>query len=158
LRAIPCDCPGARLGTDGGAAHWHMTGDGPEPVCNAGGGAGPCCDAPSWPACRDCPHYPPVSRVLDEMDEARPADAPAPGLLGPVEEVEECQIDAFLSGDPEWWRVGAMDQRFARGPGGGWVAADLMAVDTPGDAPVDTPVEAGEGALDAPGAEFSAEG
>lgn len=127
LAAIPCDCPGAQHGTDGGRPHWRMGAHGPEPVSN-GDGRGPCCDDPRWPACSACPHYPPVSRLLDEMEAARPADAPPPAALGPLEEVEECQVDAFLSDDPEWWRVGAMHQRYCRAPDGEWYPADAPEV------------------------------
>jgi hypothetical protein len=120
LRAIPCDCPGARHGTDGGALHWRMTGAGPQPVCNFEGEEGPCCDTPEWPACRDCPHLPPVARAMGEMEEARPADAPPLRDLGPRYEVEEYQLEAFQAGDPAWWRIGEGGQRFALAKDGGW--------------------------------------
>lgn len=72
---LACDCVGARYGTDEGAPHYRMGADGPEPVVNTEG-EGPCCDRPRWPECRDCPHYPPLMRVLEGMDEDRPEDAP----------------------------------------------------------------------------------
>ena len=65
----PCDCVGARHGTDRGQVHYRRGADGLEPVVNVGAG-GPCCDTPRWPDCRACPHYPPVDRMLDEMAEA----------------------------------------------------------------------------------------
>ena len=65
----PCDCVGARHGTDRGQPHYRRGADGLEPVVNVGAG-GPCCDTPRWPDCRACPHYPPVDRMLDEMAEA----------------------------------------------------------------------------------------
>ena len=65
----PCDCVGARHGTDRGQVHYRRGAEGLEPVVNVGAG-GPCCDTPRWPDCRACPHYPPVDRMLDEMAEA----------------------------------------------------------------------------------------
>ena len=65
----PCDCVGARHGTDRGKLHYRRGAEGLEPVVNVGAG-GPCCDTPRWPDCRACPHYPPVDRMLDEMAEA----------------------------------------------------------------------------------------
>lgn len=70
----PCDCPGAEHGADRGRPHWEMTADGPAPVVNGGEGTGPCCDAPRWPECRDCVHYPEVERLLSEMEEAEAAE------------------------------------------------------------------------------------
>ena len=69
LAAMPCDCSGARHGTDGGRPHWRMAADGPEPVSNPGGHYAVCCDHPRWPECRDCPHFPPVDRALHELEE-----------------------------------------------------------------------------------------
>ncbi|WP_324260962.1 hypothetical protein U4960_12505 [Altererythrobacter sp. H2] len=71
LAAMPCDCPGARHGTDGGQPHWRMTAQGPEPVSNPGGHYAVCCDYPRWPQCRACPHFPPVDRAEHEREEAR---------------------------------------------------------------------------------------
>jgi hypothetical protein len=65
----PCDCVGARHGTDRGQPHYRRGAEGLEPVVNVGAG-GPCCDTPRWPDCRACPHYPPVDRMLDELAEA----------------------------------------------------------------------------------------
>ncbi|UIP08121.1 hypothetical protein LY632_06925 [Erythrobacter sp. SDW2] len=124
LAAIPCDCPGAQLGTDRGAPHWRMGAGGPEPVCNSDG-RGPCCADPRWPDCRDCPHYPPVDRLEHAMAEARPADAPELWRLGEERAVEACQVEAFLAGDSEWWRVGADQVRYRRdGEDGGWYPED----------------------------------
>ena len=69
----PCDCPGAEHGADRGRPHWEMTADGPAPVVNVGEGTGPCCDAPRWPECRDCVHFPAVERMLSELEEAEAA-------------------------------------------------------------------------------------
>ena len=71
----PCDCIAARNGTDGGRPHYRMGKDGFEPVLSAKG-EGPCCGEPRWPSCRACPHYPPVARLLNEMEDRRPLDAP----------------------------------------------------------------------------------
>ncbi|MEW4447673.1 hypothetical protein [Qipengyuania sp. JC766] len=43
----------------------------------------------------------------DEMDAKRPPHAPRLSALGDADEVFECQAEAFLAGDPEWWRVGS---------------------------------------------------
>lgn len=71
LAAMPCDCPGARHGTDGGRPHWRMGAQGPEPVSNPGGHYALCCDDPRWPECRECLHFPPVARAEHELAEAR---------------------------------------------------------------------------------------
>ncbi len=97
-----CDCAGARHGTDRGQKHYRRGAQGPEPVINVAG-EGPCCDAPDWPQCRDCPHYPPVGRILREMEEARPAGAPAPHEQGNGAAVEGVQIEAFCAGLAQWW-------------------------------------------------------
>lgn len=123
LAAIPCPCPGAVHGTDGGRPHWRMTAQGPEPVCNLDG-SGPCCEKPEWPECRDCPHYSPVMRVIETLDEARPADAPRPHELGRSDLVEEAQYAAFEAGVPDWWRRGEGGLLYAPGPGGLWLPAD----------------------------------
>ena len=68
--ALACTCVGAAHDGGGGAAHWRMGASGPEPVPNVGG-EGPCCEAPRWPECRACPHYPAVERMLQEMEEAQ---------------------------------------------------------------------------------------
>ena len=100
----PCDCVGA--GEDGGgSAHWRMGAKGPEPVANTCGD-GPCCDDPDWPECRACPHFPAGERVVREMEEARPEDAPDPQWMGTLSEVDECQTSAFIAGDADWWRYG----------------------------------------------------
>ena len=122
----PCDCIGARLGTDRGQPHYRVGPEGWEPVCNVGethdGEYALCCAAPSWPECRECPHYPAVSRLIEEMDEARPADAPAmEELSGNEFEVEECQMAAFEAGDEDWWRYGADWALHARNAAGVWV-------------------------------------
>ena len=119
LRAIPCDCPGARHGTDRGAPHWRMGAGGPQPVCNTGGG-GPCCADPRWPDCRDCPHYPPVDRLEYAMADARPADAPDLWRLGEERAVEAAQLMAFEMGDPAWWRTGAEGERYGQDEDGHW--------------------------------------
>ena len=98
----PCDCVGARHGTDRGQQHYRRGAQGPEPVINVAG-EGPCCDAPDWPQCRDCPHYPPVGRILREMEEDRPAGAPAPHEQGNGAAVEGVQIEAFCAGLEQWW-------------------------------------------------------
>lgn len=98
----PCDCAGARHGTDRGQQHYRRGAQGPEPVINVAG-EGPCCDAPDWPQCRDCPHYPPVGRILREMEEDRPAGAPAPHEQGNGAAVEGVQIEAFCAGLAQWW-------------------------------------------------------
>lgn len=98
----PCDCVGARFGTDRGQKHYRRGAQGPEPVPNIAG-EGPCCDAPDWPECRDCPHYPPLVRILREMEEDRPADAPAPHQQGDAETVEGVQFEAFCAGLAQWW-------------------------------------------------------
>lgn len=82
LAAMPCGCPGARHGTDGGLPHWRMTAQGPEPVSNPGGHYAVCCDDPRWPECRDCPHFPPVDRALHELEEARGKVSRPKGLRG----------------------------------------------------------------------------
>ena len=115
----PCDCVGARFGTDGGQPHFRRGPQGPEHVPNVDG-SGPCCDAPRWPQCRDCPHYPQVGRVLCEMEEARPEDAPSLEDLGDPEEVEACQLDAFQAGDADWWRYGEEYVLHQRGVCGYW--------------------------------------
>ena len=97
-----CDCVGARNGTDRAQKHYRRGAQGPEPVINVAG-EGPCCDAPDWPQCRDCPHYPPVGRILREMEEDRPAGAPAPHEQGNGAAVEGVQIEAFCAGLAEWW-------------------------------------------------------
>ncbi len=102
-----CSCAYA---DDARRPHFRRGPEGLEPVDNAGGGMGPCCDDPDWPRCRACPHYPVNGRVMEEMAEARPADAPA---LPPGEEgwnIEERQVQAFAAGDPEWWTVGLEDR------------------------------------------------
>ena len=98
----PCDCVGARFGTDRGQKHYRRGARGPEPVPNIAG-EGPCCDAPDWPECRDCPHYPPLVRILREMEEDRPADAPATHQQGDAETVEGVQFEAFCAGLAQWW-------------------------------------------------------
>lgn len=97
-----CDCVGARFGSDRGQKHYRRGARGPEPVPNIAG-EGPCCDAPDWPECRDCPHYPPLVRILREMEEDRPADAPAPHQQGDAETVEGVQFEAFCAGLAQWW-------------------------------------------------------
>ncbi len=104
-----CDCPGARHGGDRGAAHYALTARGYAPVCNAGRDTGPCCAEPRWPDCRDCPHYPPVDRMLATMEEARPSGAKPPAELGRTPEeigrIEALQQEAFAAGVPRWWLV-----------------------------------------------------
>ncbi len=121
-----CDCPAAAaaansLGAGTGVAHFHMTAQGLAPVPNVDG-SGPCCDAPQWPACRDCPHYPAVGRLLEEMAEQRPPAAPPLHLLGEAGAVEACQMDAFEAGDAQWWRYGEDYVTYARDADGNWVA------------------------------------
>jgi hypothetical protein len=117
-----CDCIGARHGTDGGQPHYRKGPDGPEPVANVDG-CGPCCDHPRWPECRACPHYPPVSRLLHEMEDARPEDAPpVDEMEGDPEEIEQCQMAAFEAGDEDWWRYGADFVLHARNALGYWAA------------------------------------
>ena len=71
---------------------------------------------------RACPHYPAVSRLIEEMEEARPADAPAmEELSGNEFEVEQCQMAAFEAGDEDWWRYGADWALHARNAAGVWV-------------------------------------
>ncbi|WP_370191504.1 hypothetical protein [Qipengyuania sp.] len=119
-----CDCVGARQGSHGGQRHYRMTARGPEPVCNVAG-EGPCCDDPCWPDCRDCPHYPPVSRQIHEMAEARPEEAPALHELGgDPAEVEACQWAAFEAGDEDWWRYGADWVLHRRDARGAWVPGE----------------------------------
>ena len=118
--AMKCDCPGAQDGTDGGAAHFRMTAEGPEPVANIEGG-GPCCATPAWPDCRDCPHYP-AGQMLEEMEEQRPADAPPIEMLGEPDKVRKCQIDAFEAGDEDWWRYGEDFVWFEQDDQGDWHA------------------------------------
>lgn len=103
--ATPCDCPGARHGSDGGAAHYTMSAHGPRPVVNRRG-EGPCCDQPRWPECHTCPHYPPDMRRKFEMDEERPADAPPIEGTGWARvAIEELQEEAFDAGVEQWWLV-----------------------------------------------------
>lgn len=123
LAAIPCTCPGAVHGTDGGRRHWRMGAQGPEPVCNLDG-EGPCCEKPGWPDCRDCPHYSPIMRMIETLEEARPEDAPRPHELGRSDLVEEAQYAALLAGAPDWWRRGEDGVLYAPGPSGLWLPAD----------------------------------
>ena len=116
----PCDCIAARNGTDGGRPHYRMGKDGFEPVLSAKG-EGPCCGEPRWPACRACPHYPPVARLLNEMEDQRPLDAPEPDELGgDPAQIEECQIAAFEAGDEDWWRYGVDFVAYAKNEFGDW--------------------------------------
>lgn len=48
-------------------------------------------------------YVPPLSRALDAMEDARPADAPPMEHLGEIGAVEAAQLDAFLDGEDEWW-------------------------------------------------------
>ncbi|WP_397506145.1 hypothetical protein [Qipengyuania sp. R86523] len=117
----PCDCVGARHGTDRGQQHYRRGAQGPEPVINVAG-EGPCCDAPDWPQCRDCPHYPPVGRILREMEEDRPAGAPAPHEQGNGAAVEGVQIEAFCAGLAQWWLLTSeeeLERALAEGMGEG---------------------------------------
>ena len=116
----PCDCIAARNGTDGGRPHYRMGKDGFEPVLSAKG-EGPCCGEPRWPSCRACPHYPPVARLLNEMEDQRPLDAPeADELGGDPAQIEECQIAAFEAGDEDWWRYGVDFVAYAKNEFGDW--------------------------------------
>ena len=116
----PCDCIAARNGTDGGRPHYRMGKDGFEPVLSAKG-EGPCCGEPRWPSCRACPHYPPVARLLNEMEDQRPLDAPQPDELGgDPAQIEECQIAAFEAGDEDWWRYGVDFVAYAKNEFGDW--------------------------------------
>ena len=116
----PCDCIAARNGTDGGRPHYRMGKDGFEPVLSAKG-EGPCCGEPRWPSCRACPHYPPVARLLNEMEDQRPLDAPEPDELGgDPAQIEECQIAAFEAGDEDWWRYGVDFIAYAKNEFGDW--------------------------------------
>ena len=116
----PCDCIAARNGTDGGRPHYRMGKDGFEPVLSAKG-EGPCCSEPRWPSCRACPHYPPVARLLNEMEDQRPLDAPEPDELGgDPAQIEECQIAAFEAGDEDWWRYGVDFVAYAKNEFGDW--------------------------------------
>ena len=116
----PCDCIAARNGTDGGRPHYRMGKDGFEPVLSAKG-EGPCFGEPRWPSCRACPHYPPVARLLNEMEDRRPLDAPEPDELGgDPAQIEECQIAAFEAGDEDWWRYGADFVAYAKNEFGDW--------------------------------------
>ena len=116
----PCDCVAARNGTDGGRPHYRMGKDGFEPVLSAKG-EGPCCGEPRWPSCRACPHYPPVARLLNEMEDQRPLDAPEPDELGgDPAQIEECQIAAFEAGDEDWWRYGVDFVAYAKNEFGDW--------------------------------------
>ncbi|MEE2795027.1 MAG: hypothetical protein VX512_09340, partial [Pseudomonadota bacterium] len=116
----PCDCIAARNGTDGGRPHYRMGKDGFEPVLSAKG-EGPCCGEPRWPSCRACPHYPPVARLLNEMEDQRPLDAPEPDELGgDPAQIEECQIAAFEAGDEDWWRYGVYFVAYAKNEFGDW--------------------------------------
>ncbi len=119
----PCDCPGARSGADGGQAHYRRGPDGLEPVPNLAG-EGPCCDAPRWPRCGDCPHFPEEEKLRCEMEEARPDDAPSVNLLGEPSAVEACQAEAFEAGDEDWWRYGADWKVFERDARGTWRAVE----------------------------------
>ena len=109
----PCRCAGARFGTDRGRPHYRRGPEGPEPVVNVAG-EGPCCDAPTWPQCRYCPHYPPVSRVIEEMDEQRPADAPPLEELGDPREVDGVQMEAFCLGVEQWWLLASEEELAGR--------------------------------------------
>ena len=117
---LPCECPGKRGGTDRGLAHYRRGSSGPEPVLNIAG-EGPCCDSPTWPDCRDCPHYPPVNHLLNTMEEARPEGAPEPRQLGwdPIV-AEERQAQAFAAGDADWWRRGPDGAVWEADAGGIW--------------------------------------
>ena len=118
----PCDCPGATHGFATGERHWQRGPSGWEPVANIGGD-GPCCEAPSWPECRACPHYPRVTRLIEEMAEARPADAPTPvDLGGDPWAIEACQMEAFAAGDEDWWRYGEGWVLYGQDARGHWVA------------------------------------
>ena len=117
-----CDCMGTATGLHPDAPHFERSAEGWEPVCNTGEGAGPCCDAPSWPGCRSFPHYPPYSRLLNAMEDARPADAPGSDAFGEdAYDAEACQMAAFEAGDADWWRYGAGWVLYARDAGGSWV-------------------------------------
>ncbi|MBX7496456.1 hypothetical protein K3172_11380 [Qipengyuania sp. 6B39] len=125
-----CDCVGARLGTDRGKRHYRIGADGWEPVPNVGKATGPCCEEPDWPGCRDCPHYPRVSRLIEEMEEARPADAPTVAeLTGAALAIEACQMAAFEAGDEDWWRYGEGWALHTRDEHGMWVAEEESQAD-----------------------------
>ena len=115
----PCPCPGAAQGTDGGQPHYRRGEEGLEPVVNADG-SGPCCDAPRWPECSECPHHPRVRELREEMEQERPMDAPDPYLLGEPREVELCQMAAYDAGDEDWYRYGEGYAFYERGAGGYW--------------------------------------
>ncbi|MGB3740201.1 MAG: hypothetical protein WA948_12720, partial [Pontixanthobacter sp.] len=100
-----CDCPGPAHGSSHDRPHYTMSAEGPVPTVNTDGD-GPCCDRPDWPACAECPHFPPIARLFHRMEDARPDHAPAPQELGDPGEVEARQMDAFMAGDPDWWRYG----------------------------------------------------
>ena len=82
--------------------------------------AAACCDAPRWPQCRDCPQFPPVERLLCEMDEQRPGNAPPIEELGDRDMAEQCQMEAFEAQDPEWWRYGEGFELYEPDGYGGW--------------------------------------
>ncbi|WP_421991983.1 hypothetical protein [Qipengyuania sp.] len=118
-----CDCPGAVHGFDRGERHWRRGPQGWEPMPNVDG-SGPCCEHPSWPECRACPHYPAVSRLL-AMEEERPDDAPSYAeLTGDPAEIEECQMAAFEAEDEDWWRYGEDWVLHTRDADGMWVAEE----------------------------------
>ena len=93
------------------------------PVVNACGN-GPCCAAPRWPDCRDCPHYPPTEKLLNAMEDARPADAPPLHWLGQRSAVEAEQMAAFEAGEPQWWLIGEGGVRYDETVPGLWEAVD----------------------------------
>ena len=65
----------------------------------------PCCRDPRSASCAGCPER--HRRLLEEMDDTRPEDAPEPEALGELEAVDARQMEAFLGGDEEWWRYDA---------------------------------------------------
>lgn len=88
-----------------GQSHFHRGPEGPVPGPNVDC-SGSCCNAPRGPQCRGCSPIPPIERVLGEIENAWPKDAPSLEDLGDPWEVEDCQMDASRAGDEDWCRYG----------------------------------------------------
>ena len=57
------------------------------------------------------------------MKESRPEDAPNPAHMGDASQVYECQADAFMVGDPDWWSYGPGFEEWEKDPAGIWRTA-----------------------------------
>ena len=105
----------------------------PAPAAPAGEGGfsshGPCnmrsmsADAGGQEACHDEPERSARDAdLLEEMAEARPADAPTLLDLGGARRaIEACQMEAFAAGDEDWWRYGEGWVLYGQDARGRWV-------------------------------------